>query len=1037
MFPLRIARTCFIGLFVCLAVPIYAQRVDTRALQARADSLNQTAVSIYQAGDPLSAAEYFEEAIGIWETVKQEMSAGCALSYNGLGLCHMMVGDLDQALTYYEKARSIRSEVLGERHPDYATVLSNIGVCYLYKSNYEEAMAYSEKAATIRREVLGEGHPDYATSLNNIGLCYWRLGDYDEALAYYKKALQTMGEEHPTYTACLTNIGGCLMELGEYEEGLVYLTQSLEVCERIVGKEHPNYATMLNNLSACYFEMGDLDKAIQYLTEAVEVSRNAYGEMHPLYAASLSNLGSLYSELGDYEKAAAYMWKAQEIQREVYGDKDPDYAAMLANLAGCYRDLKEYEKAAVHFEKASGIFLELFGEQHTDYLVGLTNLGIIYWDLGDNEKAEAYFSKALVLDREVLGEHHPEYANCLYAIGVLCWDTGDYDRAVEYMKEALEIRREVLGPRHQNYALSLRSLGACYEEQGKRDSASLYMREYISLVSDLVMDAFTFLPQGQRSLYWNMYSDYFTGTIPSSARFLSNDKQFLRTAYDGALLSKGLLLNAETELRKLILESGDTAALSLYDRLQKERLQLDALYELPVEERPMPIDSLENVCETLEKELQQKSQSFGDYTKNLSISWKDVQASLGKKDIAIEFLEVLVAADTTLYCALTLKPGYDAPHYVELFDLKDLDALKAKYANSRNPEGMIYADKALYDLVWKPLEGELKGVKNIYFGPSSELYQTAIEYADNGKGPLANQKNIYRLSSTRQLAVARGDAERSRSAVFGGLKYGASEEVLLADSQKYTQRSIPDDVFFSVDSLDIRGAGGGLVVADLPGTESEALEIDALLRKMGLDNTLRMGDKGTEAAFKDLSGRQENIIHIATHGFYWNGRQARHIGERLGRNLDDNASRMQEDAAMTRSGLLFTGANNTLRGREKQEGVDDGILTAKEIAQLDLRGTDLLVLSACQTGLGEVSGEGVFGLQRGFKKAGVNTILMSLWQVDDEATSLLMTSFYKELAKGRSKSDALKAAQKAVKNYKDKDFSSPYYWAAFILLDGE
>ena len=152
---------------------------------------------------------------------------------------------------------------------------------------------------------------------------------------------------------------------------------------------------------------------------------------------------------------------------------------------------------------------------------------------------------------------------------------------------------------------------------------------------------------------------------------------------------------------------------------------------------------------------------------------------------------------------------------------------------------------------------------------------------------------------------------------------------------------------------------------------------------------------------------------------------------------DRKISSTSQPTASTRSGLLFSGANNTLRGNyQKIEGVEDGILTAKEIAQMDLRGTDLLVLSACQTGLGEVSGEGVFGLQRGFKKAGVNTILMSLWEVDDQATSLLMTAFYKELAKGRSKADALKAAQRAVRECKDKDFSSPYYWAAFILLDG-
>ena len=307
----------------------------------------------------------------------------------------------------------------------------------------------------------------------------------------------------------------------------------------------------------------------------------------------------------------------------------------------------------------------------------------------------------------------------------------------------------------------------------------------------------------------------------------------------------------------------------------------------------MPVDSLENLCESLEKELQLKSRAFGDYTKNLTITWKDVQAALGKHDIAIEFMEISVAEDTTVYGALTLKKGYDAPHFIELFDLKDLEALKAKYAGRPHSEGLVMEDGALYDMVWKPLEGELKGTKNVFFGPSGELYHIAIEYAAGGKRPVIRKKNIYRLSSTRQLAVERGVAERSRSAVFGGLKYGASEEVLLADSRKYTQRSLPEDVFFHIDSLDIRGAGGGLMVADLPGTETEALEIDALLRKEGLDNTLRMGEEGTEAAFKDLSGRRENIIHIATHGFYWNGHQASRINERLGRSLDDGVGRLQ------------------------------------------------------------------------------------------------------------------------------------------------
>ena len=922
-----------------------------------------------------------------------------------------------------------------------ADSLSQIALGHYQNFEMETAIDCFLEVARILEIVTGENNQRYANCMNNIGGCYYMMGDLDEAIAYFAKALvirkDVLGEHHADYAASLNNLGASHLNLGQYDEALAYLTEALEIRREVLGDTHPDYAMTLNNIGLCYLAKGDYGNGIDYLTRAMDIRRKILGANHPDYAASLNNLGGAFYDLGDYERAISYYSEGQAIYIDNYGDQHPYSALGYLNIGNCYVQLDRLSQAIEYYEKAMEVYEKVYGSNSPDCASVLQNLGLCYAELGDYDKALPNLSKALEIRKEELGEHHPEYATSLQNLGHYYRILEDYEKGILYASEAMRIYREVLGERHLDYANCLSSIGFSYLRTGDRDSSSTYLRSFYGIFSDIVLDAFTYLPQKQRSMYWDNYNFYYSLNLPIATHFLSGDEEFMRTAYNGALFSKGLLLNTETEMRRLILESGDEEALTLYDRLLEERQWLDELYNIPVSERPMPVDSLENLCESLEKELQLKSRAFGDYTKNLTITWKDVQAALGKHDIAIEFLEISVAEDTTVYGALTLKQGYDAPHFIELFDLKDLEALKAKYAGRPHSEGLVMEDRALYDMVWKPLEGELKGTKNVFFGPSGELYHIAIEYAAGGKRPVLRKKNIYRLSSTRQLAVERGVAERSRSAVFGGLKYGASEEVLLADSWKYTQRSLPEDVFFHIDSLDIRGAGGGLMVADLPGTETEALEIDALLRKEGLDNTLRMGEEGTEAAFKDLSGRRENIIHIATHGFYWNGHQASRINERLGRSLDDGAGRLQEDASMTRSGLLFTGANNTLRGRENKEGVDDGILTAKEIAQMDLRGTDLLVLSACQTGLGEVSGEGVFGLQRGFKKAGVNTILMSLWEVDDEATSLLMTSFYKALAKGLSKADALKAAQKAVKNYKAKDFSSPYYWAAFILLDGD
>ena len=232
-----------------------------------------------------------------------------------------------------------------------------------------------------------------------------------------------------------------------------------------------------------------------------------------------------------------------------------------------------------------------------------------------------------------------------------------------------------------------------------------------------------------------------------------------------------------------------------------------------------------------------------------------------------------------------------------------------------------------------------------------------------------------------------------------------------------------------------------------------------------IDTKLYTDTIGTEASFKALSGSGVNALHIATHGFYWTEREAAQLDGLAFLGADMPAA-VKEDKALTRSGLLLAGANTALKGLPLPEGVEDGVLTAKEIARMDLRLVDLVALSACQTGLGEITGDGVFGLQRGFKKAGANTLLMSLWKVDDTATQLLMTQYYKNLLSGMGKYEALAAAQKYLRelevevkitpdktNYqrlKDeragkqeeaeyktvRRYAEPKYWAAFVLLDG-
>ena len=363
-------------------------------------------------------------------------------------------------------------------------------------------------------------------------------------------------------------------------------------------------------------------------------------------------------------------------------------------------------------------------------------------------------------------------------------------------------------------------------------------------------------------------------------------------------------------------------------------------------------------------------------------------------------------------------------------------------------------------LLWKPLEEYLEKAKYVYFAPTGDMYNTPIETLPHWSEDclMSDKWNIYRLSSTRELALIKDRNNVNKASVYGGIKYDTDEQVLANDSKRYGgKREMSMELFDIADSLNLRSG-----VAYLPATRTEAENIDKTLEQKHITTTLKLDTLATEGAFKDLSGKKTNLLHIATHGFYWTEREASMRKDMDFLMFDDKRPRYVEDKAMTRSGLLFAGANNALMGKKLPEGVNDGILTAKEIAQLDLRGLDLVVLSACQTGLGDIKGDGVFGLQRGFKKAGANSLMMSLWKVDDNATQMLMTEFYKNLTSGKSKHESLKLAQKYVREYeeevevrqesrpaitahareqarkntgKEKPYEKPEYWAAFILLD--
>lgn len=371
--------------------------------------------------------------------------------------------------------------------------------------------------------------------------------------------------------------------------------------------------------------------------------------------------------------------------------------------------------------------------------------------------------------------------------------------------------------------------------------------------------------------------------------------------------------------------------------------------------------------------------------------WKDIRNALGENDIAIEFISPVVPSnDNMVFYALTIKKEYRCPKITKLFDILQFqDSLKSCGTK-------VEKDQKIGDMVWTPLNNELIGIEKVYFSATHVLNNMPIEYMPiTDTETYSDRYCMIRVSSTQEIVDNKKRNQFSKAILFGGLQY----EAIAAKGEDRIERS---------------------GFEPLPNTGEEVAEIANVFGKSNISYKVFSGDEGTESSFKALSGSPVDILHLATHGKYIvnNNVGAYHNG----------------DEALKNSVLAFSGVNKrTLSGFEQ----DDGIVTALDISQMSLPNLDLVSLSACESALGEYGiDDSIMGLQRGFKIAGANTILMSLGKVDDEATRILMIEFYRNLMSGKTKHQSLKDAQRFLRQVENGKYDKPEYWASFILLDG-
>lgn len=771
-------------------------------------------------------------------------------------------------------------------------------------------------------------------------------------------------------------------------------------------------ATLQELAAMDYINMEDFRPAESLLLDNLQLLDTH--KRSKVYRRTLSQLSNLYSAIHNYDKAKVYASAAKFWYEEAL-DFSRGYILCLHRCATLERGNNNYFLALIledvalqelYRNKTFGI-ISGSAISREQFLANILSSSALHYNQVEFRN-DAYFciEKAISI-AESNGFDASTYYNNLADI---CIAVHDFDKAAVAGEKAYNLSNSNNGKVQIGATMCLSQFLA------RRLISSNVVVECSKYLREMISQTFSFTTMEERKSFWSYFEYHFP--LLNFLAYQAGDKDLYGQIYDNILLEKGLLLRTANSLRNQILNAGSEDDVKKYDYMLHLRKLLPSLNQGEIQ----PVLS---EIEEIDKALTIKFASYADLANSMRLKWTDVRDHLKDGDIAIEFYNIPEVSwhkdgkdldGKYRYCAVTLRKEYDAPHIIPLFTDDRL--------NSIEREDLFETD-SIYNLIWSPLEDELKGVKNIYFAADRGLHKIAIEYAPMGTGGIISDRyNLYRLSSTRMLAENTGRNGKENAVLYGGLRYDVDKDVLIAESRSGDYHPTSTSRAFTPEN-------SRYGVNYLPGTLKEVEEIS---QNFGKTPRLITDITGTEESFKSLAGSPIDIIHLATHGFFWSEDDAKKRSYVTFLNPSNKGQQSEEDEALTRSGLLFSGANIGLQGESLPDDVEDGVLTALELSNMNLGHVDMVVMSACESGLGETTGEGVFGLQRGFKLAGANTLLMSLWKVDDEATKLLMTEFYKNYLSGKSKQESLRLAQQSLRN--NHEYSAPEYWAAFILLDG-
>jgi CHAT domain-containing protein len=971
------------------------------------------------------------KAFEIRKKLLGEKYSDYAHSLNNLGFAYFSLGSYAEAEPLYLEALRIRKDLLCQKHPDYATSLNNLAACYKTMAEYAKAESLYIEAMQIRKEILGEKHADYARTMNNLGMLYSTQGRYSKAEPYLLEATrirkEILGEKHSEYADGLNNLATLYFSQGLYAKAEDFFIDTMRIYKESVGGTHPNYAISLHNMAVLYQQQALFAKAEPLHLEALKIRKTALGEKHPAYANCLNSLAIHYLSQGLNPKAEPALIDAIRIFKNSVGENHPDYAMSLNNLAALYDSQKEYDKAEPLFLDAVRIRKATLGEQHPKYATSLNNLASLYKSNNQIAKAESLYRDALRIRKATLGQKHLDYAASLNNLGDLYYSQRKFDAAESLFEEATRIHKEALGEKHPFFATSLNNLVYLYRAQGLSNKAEPLQRQVLRIIQDHLEESAVIQSESDQisnvaisRYYLDSYLDFreadaveLYGAVFRWHGAVTARQSFARLASIGS-----------PAIQHSIQELGDIA------RHMNQFVQ-NPPNSMTKDEQTKAIKKFDDDREALEKKLASQSKDYAAYLAHLKLTPADLQKALPEGTALVDFLvhgdkisAFIITKTAIRRVVLTGGKELDEELDDKLGFLSDLSLGRTIPAPNNN-----HVSAKLRKRIWEPLEKHLKGLTRVLLcpdGPLCRLPFAALPGSDPKK---------YLLEELSIVIVPVPQLLPGLLAVESKNFTGAPSLLAVGDvdfngdpATGQEKKPLP---------IALTRSGNGLDWSRLPNSKREVEVVETLFGKLPQATVKKLlGADATEASIERELGHHR-FVHLATHGFFAPPKFIRQMQE--GQTIGGDKILVPVLPPGLSSGFVCTGAN-------KPTFQASGVITATQIAELDLSAVELVVLSACETGLGELSrSEGVLGLQRAFQIAGARSTITSLWAVPDQSTAELMKQMYSNrLEKGLASAEALREAQLWVLNNGEKvgafdrkptgsKRTPPKFWAAFTF----